>query len=51
MKLIEDVMCSLPSRKLHGKLWSRMPKQSLVGASNAWKKLLVPAHTRSDKKI
>ena len=27
-----------------------MPKQSLVGASNAWKELLVTAHTKSGEK-
>ena len=40
----------LVSRRFHGNLMSRMPKQSLVGASNAWKELLVPAHTRSSEK-
>ena len=35
--------------RFHGSLMSRMPKQSLVGASNAWKELLVPAHTRLSK--
>ena len=40
----------LVSRRFHGSLMSRMPKQSLVGASNAWKELLVTEHTRSGEK-
>ena len=44
---ISELWCDvfLVSRRFHRNLMSRMPKQSLVGASNAWKELLVPAHT------